>query len=88
MIQHCSEAQLLEGADVAKSGAVYRWIAEVDLKFRREWRINAADAGLSREDLKRHWADGLSPVDFVDWFAEKYDLIRFEREPCVPLQQP
>lgn len=64
-------------------GAEHRWIAEVDLKLRREWRISAADAGLSKEDLKRHRADGVSAADFVAWFAEKYDLIRFEREPSA-----
>ena len=72
---------------MASSGAEHRWIAEVDLKLRREWRIGAADAGLSKEDLKRHWADGLTATDFVAWFAEKYDLIRFEPEPYAPLQQ-
>lgn len=69
---------------MAKSASEYSWITEVDRELRREWRISAADAGLSKEDLKRHWADGLSPIDFVEWFAEKYDLIRFEREHYVP----
>lgn len=63
---------------MAKSVSEHSWIAEVDRKLRREWRISAADAGLSKEDLKRQWTDGLSPIDFVEWFAEKYDLIRFE----------
>lgn len=63
---------------MAKSVSEHSWIAEVDRKFHREWSISAADAGLSREDLKRHWTEGLSPIDFVEWFAQKYDLIRFE----------
>lgn len=64
------------------------WIAEVDRVLRRDWRISAADAGLSKEDLKRYWADGSSPTDFVEWFAEKYDLIRFERMPDVRSRHP
>lgn len=58
-----------------------QWIAEVDRVLSRDWRISAADAGLSEEDLRRHWADEASPTDFVEWFAEKYDLIRFEPYP-------
>lgn len=73
---------------MAKSVSEHSWIAEVDRTLRREWRISAADAGLSNEDLKRHWTDGRSPIDFVEWFAEKYDLIRFEPEPYVPAERP
>lgn len=72
---------------MAKSVSEYSWIAEVDRKLRREWRISAADAGLSKEDLKRHWTNGLSPIDFVEWFAEKYDLIRFEPTPYAPVER-
>lgn len=57
------------------------WIAEVDRVLRRDWRISAVDAGLSKEDLKGYWVAGSSPADFVDWFAVKYDLIDFERAP-------
>lgn len=73
---------------MTKSASEHSWIAEVDRTLRREWRITAADAGLSREDLKRHWTDGLSPIDFVEWFAAKYDLIRFEPEPYAPSERP
>ena len=69
---------------MAKFASERSWIAEVDQKLRREWRISAADAGISKEELKRHWSDGYSPIDFVEWFAQKYDLIRFEREPRFP----
>jgi len=75
--------QPFERTGMTSSGAEHRWIADVDLKLRREWRISAADAGLSKEDLKRHWTAGISAADFVAWFAEKYDLIRFEREPSA-----
>ncbi len=29
--------------------------------------------------MLRYWGYGETPADFVEWFAEKYDLIRFER---------
>jgi hypothetical protein len=73
---------------VANAAAQNKWIAEVDLKLRREWRISAADAGLSKDDLKHRWAEGHPPADFVEWFAEKYDLIRFEREPASRYSSP
>lgn len=78
----------LEEAGVTKLMSEHSWIAEVDRKLRREWSISAVDAGLSREDLKRHWIRGLSSADFVQWFAQKYDLIRFERAPSPPLERP
>ena len=50
--------------------------------MKRDWCIGAADAGLSQEDLLRYRRDGYAPEVFVAWFAEKYDLIRFERRPA------
>lgn len=47
--------------------------------MRQDWCIDTADAGLSEEDLARHWRNGDQPAAFVAWFAEKYDLIRYEQ---------
>ena len=58
-----------------------RWIFAVDRLLKRDWRIDTHDAGLSNEDLTRHWHYGGTPEAFVAWFAEKYDLIRFEPTP-------
>jgi hypothetical protein len=57
------------------------WLAEVDRVMKRDWCIDTADAGLGEEDVERYWRDGNEPAAFVAWFAEKYDLIRFERRP-------
>ena len=54
------------------------WIRRVDVVMMRDWCIDTADAGLSAADLERYWRDGETPEAFVAWFAEKYDLIRFE----------
>lgn len=54
------------------------WVAEVDRLMKRDWCIDTADAGLSDGELKRYWRDGDTPSVFVAWFAEKYDLIRYE----------
>lgn len=54
------------------------WLTEVDRLMKRYWRINTTDAGLSDDELTRYWRGGNDPTDFVAWFAEKYDLIRFE----------
>lgn len=54
------------------------WVADVDRIMKRDWCIGTADAGLSEEELVRHWRDLETPEAFVAWFAEKYDLIRFD----------
>jgi len=54
------------------------WIKAVDRQMRRDWCISVADAGLDENDLRRYWLTGDDPAAFVAWFAEKYDLIRFE----------
>lgn len=55
------------------------WLAAVDHVMKRDWCIDSADAGWSAEDSLRYWRYGESPASFVEWFAEKYDLIRFQR---------
>lgn len=57
------------------------WAAQVDRRMRRDWCIGLKDAGLSDEEIERFWRDGEEPAVFVAWFAEKYDLIRFEPRP-------
>jgi hypothetical protein len=60
-----------------------QWIADVDQRMRRDWCIGIDDAGIDQQQLADHWRDGQTPAAFVEWFAEKYDLIRFERSPSV-----
>lgn len=45
--------------------------------MKRDWYLDSNGAGWSREDVLRYWGYGETPEDFVDWFAEKYDLIDF-----------
>ncbi len=54
------------------------WLAEVDRVMKRDWCIDTADVGFGEEEIERYWRDGDPPEAFVAWFAEKYDLIRFE----------
>ncbi|WP_426043048.1 hypothetical protein [Brevundimonas sp. TWP2-3-4b1] len=54
------------------------WVAEVDRVMKRDWCIDTADVGLSEEEVERYWRDDNPPDLFVAWFAEKYDLVRFE----------
>jgi hypothetical protein len=58
-----------------------RWIKAVSRCMKRDWCIDTADAGLEERDLDSHWRSGDDPAEFVAWFAEKYDLIRFEPLP-------
>lgn len=63
------------------------WAAQVDRLMQRDWRLSIADAGLSDEDLIRYWRHGDEPPEFVAWFAEKYGLIQFERNPFRPASE-
>jgi hypothetical protein len=58
-----------------------RWVQAVDRLMKRHWCIDTIDAGLDDAELSRYWRDGEEPLAFVAWFAEKYDLIRFEPRP-------
>lgn len=69
--------------DVEASAMMDResWVADVDRLMRRDWCIGVVDAGLDADELTRFWGYGETPTEFVAWFAEKYDLIRFEPRP-------
>jgi len=67
-------------ADPPPPPACAAWLAEVDRVMKRDWCIDSTDAGWSREDVLRYWGNGETPADFVEWFAEKYGLFRFDRE--------
>ena len=60
------------------------WVQTVDRLMKRDWCIDTADAGLDDAELTRYWRDGEEPSAFVAWFAEKHDLIRFERNSFRP----
>jgi hypothetical protein len=62
------------------------WVMEVDRLMRRDWCIGVVDAGLDAEELIKFCEYGESPAEFVAWFGEKYDLIRFEPRP--PKSEP
>jgi hypothetical protein len=51
------------------------WRTLVDTVMVRDYCIDAADAGWADLDLERFWRDGDTAEQFVEWFAEKYDLI-------------
>lgn len=58
-----------------------RWVWTVDRLLQRDWCLSVEDAGIDEDRLTRAWADGEDAAAFVAWFAEKYDLIRFEPRP-------
>ena len=76
--------------DQKGAGSKAAWINAVDRLMKRHWCIDTADAGLSDDDLSRYWENGDTPAEFVAWFAEKYDLIRFEPRPIrrLPASSP
>jgi hypothetical protein len=58
------------------SSAITTWKRQVDALMKRDYAIDTDDAGLGEEDIARFFADGDTPEEFVNWFAEKYDLNR------------
>lgn len=57
-----------------------QWIWTVNRLLLSDWRLSVTDAGIDEDQPTRAWRDEEDPAAFVAWFAEKYDLIRFE--PC------
>lgn len=66
-------------ADSALPADCLAWIRAVDVIMKRDWFIDSDDAGLSEEDVLRFYASGESPEAFVERFAIKYDLLRFDQ---------
>jgi hypothetical protein len=62
------------------------WRREADYVLRRRWAIGLDDAGISDEELLKHFQDGVPAADLAEWFAEKYDLISFS-EVRLPLDR-
>lgn len=62
-------------ADLPK--ACRDWLDRVNAVMKRDWCIDAEDAGWPDEYILRYWRFGEPPEDFVEWYAEKYALIRF-----------
>lgn len=53
------------------------WLNHVNVVMKRDWHIDADDAGWSDGDVLLYWRFGEAPEAFVDWYAEKYGLIRW-----------
>ncbi|HEY0927667.1 hypothetical protein [Brevundimonas sp.] len=53
------------------------WLVRVNAVMKRDWCIDAEDAGWSDEDILRYWRFAQPPEAFVEWYAEKYGLIDF-----------
>jgi hypothetical protein len=51
------------------------WTSQANTLLTEKYAIDIQDAGLDDVYLARHYHQGCSPVDFVDWFAKKHDLI-------------
>jgi hypothetical protein len=51
-----------------------RWVHAVDSLLMRSYCITIEDAGLSLEDLRRHYSQEPDAREFVRWFARKFDL--------------
>jgi hypothetical protein len=58
-----------DGTDFAK------WKNGVNSAMLRVYGIDTDDAGIDIERLVDHWSTGEAPEHFVEWFAQKYDLI-------------
>jgi len=50
------------------------WLDGVDQILRRKYFIDSESAGWDVSDIKRFYETDFSPCEFVEWYAEKYDL--------------
>ena len=50
------------------------WCGEVDERLRRIYCTSLEDAGLDEDYLLRHWQSDEAPLEFVEWYGNKYDL--------------
>ena len=62
----------------ANAPADLSWLDAVNQKLKSDWFIDLADAGLSDEEALHYRDPGQTADSFVHWFAEKYDLTRFD----------
>jgi hypothetical protein len=50
------------------------WRVAVDIRLHQIYCITIADAGIDEEYLIDRWSPDEEPLDFVEWFGNKYDL--------------
>jgi hypothetical protein len=50
------------------------WCNSVDNRLREIYCITIEDAGLDEDYLMKHWQSDETPLEFVEWYGEKYDL--------------
>jgi hypothetical protein len=50
------------------------WRAAVDRRLHQIYRITIADAGIDEEYLINCWSSNEEPLEFVEWFGNKFDL--------------
>ena len=54
--------------------AFHTWRAVVNQRLKKIYAITIDDAGIDDDRLKSHWQSKQAPYEFVEWFANKYDL--------------
>ena len=52
-----------------------RWTTSVDRNLQSGYAVTIKDVGISECALRDAWKAGDAPVDYVRWFAQKYELI-------------
>lgn len=51
------------------------WKYEVDQRMHFTYAMTIVDSGFDDDELQKHWKDRLSPSEFVEWIARKFDLM-------------
>jgi len=55
--------------------AIKRWLFNVSRIMFQRYYIDSTDAGWDDIDVARFYETGLSPSEFIEWYAEKYSLL-------------
>lgn len=61
-----------------KKTAFKIWCEQVDSIFQSRYCVTIEDIGFSETYLIKNWSDDDTARGFVDWIAEKYDLIALQ----------
>lgn len=54
------------------------WLMNVNRLMYQKYLIDSNDAGWDEDDINSFYSIGLSPFEFVEWYAEKYDLMSID----------
>ena len=63
---------------IGVSAEVRNWKRRVNSLLKKKYSLDIELSGFSEEQIEGYYRPDLPPAEFVEWFAEKYDLYDFK----------